>query len=558
MMSIFPFSSIQYQGVFRKDNAFLHVLYVHFRTLFVRMRTRSEFARFFYLLHNQCVIRMAQFLDIKKQITMRMKMGNKILWLMSCLLFCGQVVWGEKLTLQEAIQLAQASSPEAEAARHTYRAAYWSYRSFRADYLPEVSLSASPYLNRQINKVTQPDGTELFLRQNQLATDLTLSVSQNVWFTGGNLFMQTAAQRMDELGEKSTAYNTQPFTVGYRQSLFGYNSLKWNRRIEPVRFQEAKKTYSESLELIASKTCELFFALASAQSDFEIAQANYASADTLYRYARGRYRIGSITENEMLQLEVNKLTEETNLMKARISVEDAMLTFRSFLGIREEEEIEVVPHDSVPDFEVPLDKALEQAHFHSPEIETYRRMQLESRSQLASARASRGLKADLYLQFGLSQTAARLRDSYRDPLDQQYVSLSVVIPILDWGRGKGKVRVAKSNIELVNTQVEQGMNDFELNVRQMVRQFNLQARQVEVASRTDETARRRYEVALRLYLMGKSSVLDLNAATTEKDTSRRNYIEALKTYWMLYYGLRSLTQYDFYRNCPLTETLPEI
>lgn len=26
---------------------------------------------------------------------MRMKMGNKILWLMSCLLFCGQVVWGE-------------------------------------------------------------------------------------------------------------------------------------------------------------------------------------------------------------------------------------------------------------------------------------------------------------------------------------------------------------------------------------------------------------------------------------------------------------------------------
>ena len=83
----------------------------------------------------------------------------------------------------------------------------------------------------------------------------------------------------------------------------------------------------------------------------------------------------------MLQLEVNKLTEETNLMKARISVEDAMLTFRSFLGIREEEEIEVIPHDSVPDFEVPLDKALEQAHFHSPEIETYRRMQMESRSQ---------------------------------------------------------------------------------------------------------------------------------------------------------------------------------
>ena len=36
------------------------------------------------------------------------------------------------------------------------------------------------------------------------------------------------------------------------------------------------------------------------------------------------------------------------------------------------------------------------------------------------------------------------------------------------------------------------------------------------------------------------------------------FYDYLKTYWMLYYGLRSLTQYDFYRNCPLTETLPEI
>ena len=463
-----------------------------------------------------------------------------------------------RLTLRDAIRMAQAHSPEAQAAEHTYRAAYWSYRSFRANYLPEVNLVSSPYLNRQINRVTQPDGTEQFIRQNQLITDLGLQVSQNIWFTGGNLFVQTSTQRMDELGSSFTFYNSQPVTVGYQQSLFGYNSLKWDRRIEPVRFREAKKTYAETLELIASRTCELFFDLATAQANLDIARSNYASADTLYRYARGRYNIGSITENEMLQLEVNRLNEETNMMKARIEVEDAMLTFRSFLGIREETAVEVVPDDSVPRFEVPLGEALEQAYLHSPEPDMYRRMRLESRSALARARASRGLKADLYLRFGLSQTAGRLKDSWRSPLDQQYVSLSLVVPILDWGRGRGKVRVAKSNVALVETQTEQGMNDFELNVRKMVRQFNLQARQVEVAARTDDTARRRYEVALRLYLMGKSTVLDLNAATTEKDAARRNHIEAMKTYWTLYYGLRSMTQYDFEHGCPLTENLPDI
>ena len=115
---------------------------------------------------------------------------------------------------------------------------------------------------------------------------------------------------------------------------------------------------------------------------------------------------------------------------------------------------------------------------------------------------------------GLSQTAERFNDSFRDPLDQQYVSLTLSLPILDWGRGRGKVRVAKSNVELVNTQVGQAVTDFELNVRKMVRQFNLQAYQVRVASKTDQTAWRRYEVARRMYLMGKSTVLDLHAATT--------------------------------------------
>lgn len=455
------------------------------------------------------------------------------------------------LTLSEAIVYAQTCSPEAQAAEHTYRAAYWNYRSFKANYLPAVNLVSAPYLNRQINKVTQPDGSELFIRQNQLITDMGLTITQNLPLTGGNFFVETSAKRIDEFTDGQKSYNTQPISVGYRQSLFGYNYLKWDKRIEPLRYREACKEYAETLELIASKTCELFYSLASAQTNLSIAQFNYASADTLYHYARGRYNIGSITENEMLQLEVNRLNEETNMMKTKIEVEDAMLTLRSFLGIKEDIVLEVLPADSIYEFEVPLDEAISLAFKNSPDIDSYERRRLEGRSELASARASRGLKADLYLQFGLSQTSENFKDSYRNPLEQQYVSLSVSIPILDWGRGRGKVKVAKSQVKLIDTQVAQAITDFELNVRKMVRQFNLQARQVIVARKTDHTAARRYDVALKLYLMGKSSLLDLNAAISEKDSARRNYISAMQTYWILYYGLRSLTQYDFEKGCPL-------
>ena len=462
------------------------------------------------------------------------------------------------LTLEQTIERARRQSPDAQTARHSFRAAYWNYKYYRANYLPTLKLTSDPYLDRAINKVTLGDGSVKFVEQNLLSSDLTLSLTQNIPWTGGTLFVETAAQRLDLFSNHTSSWQTSPVNIGYRQSLFGHNSLKWDRRIEPVRYREAKKTYAETLELVATRATEKYFDLAKAQSNYEIANTNYANADTLYIYAQGRYNIGTISENEMLQLELNKLTEEANQMNARIEMENCMQELRSYLGIREDVELKTKVDDHVPDLHIDLHSALLHANENSPEIQTLQRRKLESESSVSQARANAGLKADIYLRFGLTQTAEKLKDAYQNPLDQQYVSLGISLPLLDWGRGKGQVRVARSNRDLVYTQVEQDRTDFDLNIRKLVKQFNLQARRVHIAARTDETAQRRAEVARRLYLLGKSSVLDLNASISEKDTARRSYVTALYNYWSLYYTLRSLTLYDFERNVPLAEDLERI
>lgn len=463
-----------------------------------------------------------------------------------------------KLTLNQTIERARQQSPDAQNARHSFRSAYWNYKYYCANYLPTLKLTSNPYLDRAINKVTLGDGNVKFVEQNMLSSDLALRLTQNIPWTGGTLFVETAAQRLDMFSTDNYSWQTSPVNIGYSQSLFGYNSLKWDRRIEPIRYREAKKTYVETLELVSARATEKFFNLAKAQSNYDIANANYANADTLYIYARGRYNIGTISENEMLQLELNKLTEETNRMNARIEMENSMQELRSYLGIQEDVDLRADASQEVPDLHIDLNTALLLANENSPEIQNMLRRKLESESAVAKARANAGLKADIYLRFGLTQTADKLKDAYRSPLDQQYVSLGVTLPILDWGRGKGQVRVARSNRDLVYTQVEQDKTDFDLNVRKLVNQFNLQAQRVHIAVRTDETAQRRAEVARKLYLLGKSSVLDLNASITEKDTARRNYISALYNYWSLYYTLRSLTLYNFEKDTPLTEDLDVI
>lgn len=457
-----------------------------------------------------------------------------------------------RLTLSETVRMAQEQSPQAIAARHSFRAAYWNWRSYRANMLPSLTFTSSPSLNRSISSVTLPDGGESFVHRNQLMVDAGLTINQNIPFTGGSLFVKTALQRLDLFSEKTSSYNTTPIVLGYEQNLFGYNQFKWDRKIEPLRYTESKKNLTETLELVAAQATQQFFQLATAQTNWEIAQYNYANADTLYQYAQGRYNIGTITENEMLQLELNLLTEQTNMMNARIEVDDCIQSLRSYLGITNASELVASLNEEIPRFNVEVKQALELAYENNPEPEYLQRRRLESESAVAQAKASRGFKADLYMQFGLTQTNEKLKEAYRDPLDQQLVSLGIRIPILDWGVGKGKVKVALSNRDKVYTEVEQSRNDFELNVIKMVKQFNLQTDKVMIAQKTDQTAQRRNDVAQKLYLLGKSTILDLNASISEKDRARREYITALYNYWSLYYGLRSMTGYDFERNRELT------
>lgn len=460
------------------------------------------------------------------------------------------------LNLQDAIRLARQQSPTAQSARNTFLSAYWNFRYYQANYLPSVTLSSSPYFNNEMNKITQSDGTAEFIQQNQFGADLTVKVNQNIALTGGSLFVKSTLNRLDEFQNRATAYSSQPLTVGYQQSLFGYNSLKWDRRIEPLRYREAKKEYAETLEIISATTCSYFFSLAAAQTELEMARQNYATADTLYSMAQGRYQIGTITENEMLQLEINRLNEETNVMDAEINLHETMQSVRSFLGLEQDIDIRLVMPDSVPQFQVPLAQAQQLALENSPDPDYYQRMVKQSESNLAYAKANAGIRADLYVQLGLSQTGRDISTSYRNLMNQEYGSVSVSLPILDWGRGKGKVRVARSQLALTHTQAEKGMSDFAQNVQKLVLQFNMQSRKVHVATLTDQRAEQRHTVAKHLYIMGRSSILDLNAAINEKNSARRNCISTLRTYWNLYYTLRSLTAYDFEHNLALTEELP--
>src|SRR5690554_3127089 len=290
-----------------------------------------------------------------------------------------------RLKLDEAVALARFQSPQAVAACHQHRAAYWSWRSHKANYLPSLTFDTYSSLNRSISSVTLPDGSDSFVHRNQLLNDGSITLNQNISLLGGSVYMRTGLQRLDLFSDNSLSYKSTPVVIGYSQNLLGYNYLKWNKKIEPIRYSQSQKAYAETQELVAATAAMKFHQLALAQNSWQSATYNFAAADTLFKYAQGRYEIGTITENEMLQLEINFLTEQTNMMNARIEMDDRILNLRSFLGITSNVEIVAVIRPEVPEFAVPVDKALQLAHQNSPDMELFQLQKLQSESAAAQA-----------------------------------------------------------------------------------------------------------------------------------------------------------------------------
>jgi outer membrane protein TolC len=458
------------------------------------------------------------------------------------------------LSLDEVLRIAKKQSPDAILAQHRFRGSYWQYRTYRAEFLPGLTLNATlPDFNRSISSITLPDGSDRFIERNTINSIASASLTQNVGLTGGQIFLNSELQRIDNLDRDSASYRTTPVSIGFRQPLNGFNSYRWQRKIEPLRFEEARRNYMEALENVSVRAVNLFFELALAQVNLEIAKINYNNTDTLYRISQGRYNIGTIAENQLLQMELSFLNAGISMNEALIALEVQKFQLRSFLGYNETVDLELVFDTNVPDFRLDVAKVSELALQNNPQILNFDRQLIEAEREVARAKSQRGLSANLFANYGLTQSAPELAEAYVDPQISQRVTVGVEIPILDWGLGKGRYRLAQSSQEVIRTQVEQSRVDFEQNVFIQVMQFNLQNDQLNIAAKADTIAQLRFDVTRERFLIGKIDVLDLNIALTEKDVAKRNYISTLRNYWRYYFNLRRLTLYDLEKDQPLWE-----
>jgi outer membrane protein TolC len=477
-------------------------------------------------------------------------------------LFFQGTIYGQRqqvevnFTLEQVIELAHKQSLATFRAKNMYLSRYWEFRSYKAGRLPILSLSSVPI---NYDRSVYLDVFDEFRERASITSEASLAVRQNLPLTGGVFNISSGLQRVNKIDDDEISFTSRPVNIGFTQSLNGYNRFRWEARIEPLKYEQAKLEYLQTLETIAIQTTNHFFNVATAEINMVIANTNYANADTLFRIGRGRFEIGTVTQDELLDLELGLLNGRLAVSRAEIDLKQAHASLNSYLGLGDDVRVNCIVPAEIPKFQVAVDKALSMATENNPRVLDYQRRVMEAGQNVARIRSESGLNANLRANLGINRSAEELQYVYQSPfLDQQQFRLDLSIPILDWGQRKGRIQMARSNQEVVEAEVKQSVLDFEQDAIITFLDFNLQEDQVAIAAKADTIAQLGYQVTMQRFMIDKVDVIRLNSARNSLDSARRSYINALRRYWISYYGVRQLTLYDFLEELPLIEKLDDL
>jgi outer membrane protein TolC len=470
---------------------------------------------------------------------------NKLIKIILCLLLPCSLAKAQ-LSLSEALRLSIENSPTGKQIRAQYLNNYWQFRASQSARLPQLALNGSaPGYTRRINQVFQPDGSFVFAPVQQAFSSANLSLSQLIPATGGILSVGSGLSRGDIFtGASTTFFNNNLLTVNLQQPIFRFNTIKWQWQQDKLQMKAATRQQIENIEDLSVEVSQRYFDLYTAYLQLNNARFNEAINDTIYKIARGRYGVGKIAENELLQVELSYTNARNQVEQQILQVQLAERELALLLG-REVKAAEISPPLKTPKFNVDPQKAILEALNNRSDPLNWQISENTAQRSLTEAKRNRRLNADMNVSYGLNQTGVTFDASTQNPLESQFAGISFNIPIASMGLNRANTKAAEAGLEARKAEIERNRNNLEQSVFSAALQIKQLENSLIISAKADTIAQKRYEVAKNRYRIGTVDITNLLIAQNEKDQALITYVTTLGNYWTAYYRLRRLTLFDF-------------
>lgn len=331
-----------------------------------------------------------------------------------------------------------------------------------------------------------------------------------------------------------------PVFLRFTQPFFKYNAYKWDKQIAPLQLQEADQTQKATIMQLEYEVCNLYFTIIQAQANEQLATENLQSSIINLANEKRKVQLGVSTEDKVLQLEIQQINNQQQKITSQIEIQKSLLALQTFINETDTTSRLLQLPEKLPAIETDKEKIMTQAKNNLPQYIAYQRKALEAKSKTEEAK-KQGRQIEMVASFGLNNAATDLSAIYRNPQDQQRFSLGLTIPISDWGRRKNNLAIAKLNEEQTELSIKQEEVRLLEELTNLINAIPVLKNSIDQSLALDTLSQKRFLITTRLYQSGKASLLELQAAQTEKDNAKRNYISALRKFWENYYLLNAKT-----------------
>jgi len=484
----------------------------------------------------------------------KFKTGNKIILAGLLLILSSLCAFPQNaVTLEEALKIAEDNSPSMKRTRLNLVRSQENLNAQNAALKSQFSLSVNPIgysQNREFNDLISEWNSTKTTESYGLFT-----VAQPIVFTDAVVSLNNRFGYKDSYSEytdKTTKGFSNRLSLSLDQPLFTYNRTKLQLKELELALENAQLNYAIQLLSLEKNVTQAFYYVYQQQQSMEISNQAYLNMQKSYEVSKNKVDAGISAREEMFQAELNLASSKSDYENSQVAFENAKDEFKLMIGMSLYDDFSVLPNIEVDTVQVDIAFAIDQGLENRMELRQSQINIETSQFDLIQTKALNEFKGNLGLSVGLFGDNENFGNVYESPTDNESVSLSLTIPLWDWGERKSRIKATEATIESANISYEEEQSNIILGVRKVYRNLlNLQ-NQIEIARQNVTNAQLTYDLNLEKYKNGDLTGMDLNIYQNQLSEKQLSYTNSLISYKLELLNLKIQTLYDFEKKIPVT------
>jgi outer membrane protein TolC len=279
--------------------------------------------------------------------------------------------------------------------------------------------------------------------------------------------------------------------------------------------------------------------------NLEIAKEKVNQTIVSYETAQNKLKAGLIAEVEALQLEVDLATSKNDLLTAERNNTESQNNFKFLIGLMPSENISIKDEIDFNPIDIDENTAVEYALKNRAELFTADADIKLGEMALSETDSKKAIHAELNASYGINKNANEANAIFRDFADNRSVSVTLYIPVWDWGKNRCEVQAAAADLKQNKIYYSNQHDYIEKEVRQLVNKIRSARARVEVLAKSVDVALKSYNISTERFKAGNITSFDLSQVQNRLTDVKTNSLNALIEYKLSITDLNRKTLFDF-------------